>query len=131
MASNIIIQLAFIGLCVLEAYHDAAVISIQDYRLEHYKQASKLWHTYSAAYVTIVAGLLSWLAGAYWLFPCLLLIRLAVFNPYLNVIRGKSFFYLSDKGLDGLFVKLFSKYAGVVVWSGAVALLLTINLICL
>ena len=59
MTKLIIIQAAFAALCILESFHDAAVISIQDYRLPHYETASKLWHKYSAWYVTGVALLLA------------------------------------------------------------------------
>lgn len=125
----ILLQLVFIALCVIEAYHDAAIISIQDYRLPHYAHASKLWHKYSAWYVSLVAMAFAWLCECWWLLPVLLVIRLAVFNPLLNVIRDKDFFYLSDKGLDGLFIKVLGKHAGIIVWAGSVGFILLINLI--
>lgn len=129
MTKLIIIQAAFAALCILESFHDAAVISIQDYRLPHYETASKLWHKYSAWYVTGVAMSFAWLCECWWLLPVLLGIRLAVFNPLLNVIRDKDFFYLSDKGLDGLFIKVLGKHAGIIVWAGSVGFILLINLI--
>lgn len=128
MTKLIIIQAAFAALCILESFHDAAVISIQDYRLPHYETASKLWHKYSAWYVTGVALLLAYLAGNWFLVPCLLSMRLIFFNPVLNKIRGKDFFYLSSKGLDGLFVKWFGKHAGVLVWIGSSIYLTLLNL---
>lgn len=128
MKELIIIQAAFAALCILEAFHDAAVISIQDYRLPHYAHASKLWHRYSAWYVAGVALMLAYVVDNVYLVPCLLTMRLIFFNPILNVIRGKQFYYLSDKGLDGFFSKLLGKYAGVFVWIGSIIYLILLNL---
>lgn len=122
-----IIQLVFIALCVIEAYHDAAIISIQDYRLKHYAQASKLWHKYSAWYVTLTAATICYLAGNWLLLPTFFATRLSFFNPILNVLCGKEFLYLSNKGIDGFFVSLFGKHAGAIVWYGAVASILAVN----
>lgn len=128
MKEIIIVQVAFAIMCYIEALHDAWVIYLQDYRLPQYAYASKKWHTYSAYYVGGVTVLIAFAYHEWALCPALLMSRFIVFNPALNWLRSKGFFYLGSSGKDALFQKWFGPKAGLIVWSGALITAILLNL---
>lgn len=129
MEKIILAQVAFATLCFLEAMHDKTVIDLQNYAHPQYKELSKKWHKRSFYYVLLCSLLLAYVLDCYWITLSLMACRTAVFNPSLNLLRGKDFFYLSDSGLDLKAKKFFGKYAGELLffltWIG----ILFINLV--
>lgn len=106
MSQVITIQLMLVLLCLAEIPHDKAVI--EDSEVFSPLQ-SKRWHLWSGIYYCMVVLFMAYLIQAPYFGGILLLqsfvIRLCVFGNGLNVARGKDFFYLSDKGIDGLLKK--------------------------
>jgi hypothetical protein len=129
MEKIILAQAAFAALCVLEAYHDKVVIDLQNYSLPNYQELSKKWHKRSFYYVLLASCTIAFVLDSYWLVAPLMACRSVVFNPVLNLIRGKGFFYLSDKGLDGFILKTLGKYAGEIVYFIMLFGILGLNLI--
>ena len=122
-----LIQITFILLAFIESMHDEAVIDIQDYKLSTYAFLSKKWHNYSAAYYTVMVGLICFLVNSYLLAVPLFLIRMTFFDLFLNIRRGKAAFYLSNTGFDLFMSNLLGKYAGAIQFCVGVAIIIGIN----
>lgn len=107
MAQNITIQIFLILLCLAEVPHDKA--QILDSKNDYLQQ--KRWHLWSGIYYCMVAIFFGYLIGMPYFNIVILLqsfcIRLIFFGNILNVARKgwKEFFYLSDKGIDGIIKK--------------------------
>lgn len=107
MSQYITIQLMLVLLCLAEIPHDKAVIA--DSKFDQIEQ--KRWHLWSGIYYCMVVLFMAYLVKAPYYGALLLAqsfaIRLTVFGCGLNVARKGSgaFFYLSDKGIDGIIKK--------------------------
>lgn len=55
--------------------------------------------------------------------------RFLIFNPVLNLLRGKGLFYLGSHGIDLIFTKIFGKFAGVIYFLGGIILVITLYLL--
>lgn len=95
-------ELFILILCVIEIFHDRAVIA--DSKGDKLNQ--KKWHFFSGLYFIVVvfytALMLNNLIISIIFILQSLAIRLTVFNNGLNISRNgwKNFFYLSDKDID-------------------------------
>lgn len=124
----IIIQILFAISLWFEAMHDHAVIELQNYQHPKYNELSKDWHRFNAWQYALTCIIISWLSEWYWLFPCLLLLRSSVFPFLLNIMRGMSPFYLSNKGFDLTMQKILGRLAGVALIVGSLLAIILINL---
>ena len=125
---DLIVQTVFVLLCVVEAVHDKYVIDLQNYAHPQYNKLSSGWHRMSALYYCGVAATVALLIKSIWVFPILMLIRLAFFNAILNIIRDKPVFYLSNSGFDATMKKILGPSAGMIQFLGAIALIVLLNI---
>lgn len=85
---------------------------------------SRRWHIWQAISMGLIATYIGAYVSAYYAIQ-FLTTRFLVFNPMLNYLRGKGFFYLGSHGIDALFVKVFGKqFAGIVYFILGILLVL-------
>ena len=107
MNNTLIVEAMLVVLCLAEIPHDKAQINDSIFNPVEQKR----WHFWSGVYYVLVTIFLGYFAKAPLFGGVLLLqsfaIRLVVFGCGLNVARKgwSEFFYLSDKGIDGLIKK--------------------------
>ncbi len=95
------IQIALALLCVIESVLEKYVIAMKSETSPNYSKNNELEHIWSAAYFAAV--LLSFIVLKPSVWPLIFVapfIRLVFFGNLLNKLRGKDWFYLSDRGLD-------------------------------
>jgi hypothetical protein len=124
----IIIQIVFtIGLW-FEALHDYAVIELQNYQHPKYSDLSRDWHRFNAWQYGLIVVAVAYACGWWPMAACLLLLRSSFFPLILNIIRGKSPFYLGSAGFDGTMQKIFGRLAGLILIAGSLAAIILINI---
>lgn len=74
---------------------------------------NRKWHVWQAAFNGIISFFLGLYLSPYFALQ-FLATRFLIFNPVLNELRDKGFFYLGKHGIDGVFIKLFGRLAGLV-----------------
>jgi hypothetical protein len=84
---------------------------------------SRQWHIWQAIFNGIIAFFLGLHLSPYFAVQ-FLATRMLIFNPTLNELRGKGFFYIGTKGIDGVFTKLFGKIAGEVYFTASLLLMI-------
>ena len=86
---------------------------------------SRQWHIWQAIFNGIIAFFLGLHLSPYFAVQ-FLATRMLIFNPTLNELRGKGFFYIGTKGIDGVFTKLFGKIAGEVYFIASLLLMIVL-----
>lgn len=86
---------------------------------------SRQWHIWQAIFNGIIAFFLGFHLSLYFAIQ-FLATRMLIFNPALNKLRGKGFFYIGTKGIDGAFTRWFGEIAREVYF--IISLTLTIGL---
>ncbi len=124
----IYIQLFFIALCFIEALHDRVVIDLQNYQNGSYQALSKDWHTFSAIYYSMIVVLVAYLSGWYWIAIPLFLIRATWFALFINLLRDKPMFYLSNTGFDKTMKDILGNDAGAFIFVGGNIAIISVNL---
>lgn len=109
---KIILLLAFVAMYVTEAFHDYYVILNSNGNAIY----DRKWHIADFIFHVILASLIGYITKEWLYVPIIALIRWAVFQNGLNILRGKSFFYLGANGIDGMLSKIFGKAAGVILF---------------
>lgn len=105
----VIIQIALLVYCLIEAWEEYHIIAMKNDAIRDYAFHNEWEHALSLVTYLFCAGAFVYLKG--WdTWPALLtapFIRFIFFGCLLNLLRGKSFFYLSKRGIDG-----FLRYTG-------------------
>jgi hypothetical protein len=102
-------MLLFILAHIAGAYYNYYCILGAEWNAEY----SKKWHLWQAISMGLIATYIGGYVSPYYAIQ-FLTARFLVFNPMLNYLRGKGFFYLGNHGIDSIFLKLFGKLGGLV-----------------
>ena len=134
MNKILIIELLLFVLCTIEAYHDYHLIKTNDNlvldnfnKRENFNYHNKAWHDFDGLYMILLSVGFSYALDCYWIILIFFAMRIFVFAPILNMLRGKDFFYLSNSGVDKFWQTIFGKYAGQVVIIGSFVLTIILN----
>jgi len=73
----------------------------------------------------IPCGIIAWLTGSWWLAGAFLFERLVFYNPILNLIRERPFFY---QGSGPVHAALTNKFYTPIAWIGYIVGFITINI---
>lgn len=127
-----IIQFSLLVYCVLQAYYNHYAIKNMWMGGNDYVKYQHLWHLFQSFTYIVLCLLVSYLYSqqvktAIALYLSLMLIRQIIFNPILNVLRGKSLFYLSDRGQDKTLKNIFGEAAGLIVTILSIIAIIVIN----
>jgi hypothetical protein len=109
---------------IAAAYYNYYCILGAEWNAEY----SKKWHLWQSIFNGLISATLCWYGNLY-LALQFSATRFLIFNPVLNLLRGKGFFYLGSHGIDLFFTKLFGKYAGYIYFLGGVILVITLYLL--
>jgi len=97
---------------IIEAKNETFVIGMKNDQLPNYTELNNQEHKWSAIYYCFLVWIIT-ISTQFWILPLILLLtRRLFFQEALNKLRGKGYFYLSDRGIDGWFKKQFGEKAG-------------------
>lgn len=116
-------MIIFLLIHIVAAFYNYYCILGTEWNAYHSKQ----WHKYQAIFNTLIAISFSYYGNIY-LGLQFLATRFLMFNPILNLLRKKGFFYLGNHGMDLIFIKLFKKFAGYIYFIGAIIVVVTLYL---
>ena len=138
MNKILIIELLLFVMCTIEAYHDYHLIKTNDNlvldnfnKRENFNYHNKSWHDFDGLYMILLSVGFGYALDCYWIILIFFAMRIFVFAPILNMLRGKDFFYLSNSGVDKFWQTIFGKYAGQVVVIGSFVLTIILNFLIL
>ena len=103
----VIILIFFFIFYLLESFHDYYVIKSQEGNGAFNKQ----WHSVDFYSHILLAVFIAYLAKDFRFIVIAGAMRYVVFQHTLNLLRGKPFFYLSNRGVDGTLLDVFGKLA--------------------
>jgi hypothetical protein len=102
-------MILFILAHMAAAYYNYYCILGAEWNAEY----SKRWHGWQAVFNGIIATFIGGYLSPYFALQ-FLATRFLIFNPVLNDLRDKGFFYLGNHGIDSIFLKLFGRLGGLV-----------------
>lgn len=116
-------MIIFILIHIASAYYNYYCILGQG--TQKYDRA---WHIWQAISMGMIAFYMGMFVNPYSAI-LFLLTRMVFFQNMLNLLRGKGFFYIGTKGIDGLFTKLFGKIAGQVYFATSLLSMIALYLL--
>ena len=116
-------MIIFILIHIASAYYNYYCILGQG--TQKYDRAWHIWQAISMGMIAFYMGLFVNPYSAI----LFLLTRMVFFQNTLNLLRGKGFFYIGTKGIDGFFNNLFGKIAGQVYFTLALLSIVALYLL--